>query len=80
MSGRVRVLLDFSFFEFHMLARNRVIFLHDHFFRHCAGILLSHIEVAGAFSAKELNLLCGWLSHGSITFKKSEYLWGPVSV
>ena len=34
------VLLNFVFFKFHMLARYRIIFPHDHFLGHGAGVFL----------------------------------------
>jgi len=44
------LLLDFAFFEFDMLARNRVIFPKDKLFCHRAGVFLGDIEKPGVSS------------------------------
>ena len=44
---KAKTLLDLAFIVLNMLARDRVIFLDDHFFGHGAGIFLGHVKVAG---------------------------------
>jgi hypothetical protein len=41
-------LFDLAFFVFYMLALYGVVFAHNHFFCHGAGILLGHIEMPSA--------------------------------
>ena len=59
-------LLDFAFFEFYVLARNRVIFFKDEFFRHCTGVLLRHIEKACIRSRIEAYLHGCWFGHRAL--------------
>ena len=56
-------LFDFAFFEFNVLARNRVIFPDDHLVGHGPGILLCDIEEACSSCAVEANFDGGWLGH-----------------
>ena len=52
-------LFDLRFFEIHMLARNRIIFPHHHFFGQIARIFLGYVEKAGVFGADEFDLYSG---------------------
>ena len=56
-------LLDLAFLEFHMLARDRIVFLDDEFFRHGARVLLRDVEEASSCRAQQFDLVCGWLCH-----------------
>ena len=56
-------LLNLGFFEFHMLAHNRIIFAEAELLGRCARVLLGYIEKAGVSAAHKPDLHCGWLSH-----------------
>lgn len=68
-----RNLLNFSFFEIHMLTRNRVILTLDHFLGHCPRVLFRYVVKACVSGAYQLNLNCCWLSHRHILG-----LWVPA--
>jgi hypothetical protein len=57
------ILLDLAFFVLNVLAYNWVVFVHDHFLGHCAGVLFGHVEVASARCRVQADLDCGWLRH-----------------
>ena len=56
-------LLDFAFFEVDVLASNRVVLLHHHFFGECARIFLGYVEKAGAGGGQQFDLEGGWFGH-----------------
>jgi hypothetical protein len=66
---RAPLLLNLSFYEFHMLAHDGIVFLHFQLFRFRARVLLGHIEETGAGGAVEADFDGGWLSHGSFPGK-----------
>ncbi len=49
-------LLDFGFFEFHVLFSNWIIFTLDQFIGHCAAVLFGNIEEPCVSSAFQFNL------------------------
>src|ERR1700689_903426 len=56
--------LDLGFLEFHVLARDRIVFLEHELLRLGAGVLLGHVEIAGVGRRKQLDLERGGLGHG----------------
>jgi hypothetical protein len=64
-------LLDLAFLELDMLAHDGIIFLHDHFLRHVAGVFLGHVKIAGVCRRIEADLDGGGFRHRSNTFVAS---------
>jgi len=64
LGDAVTPLLDFTFFEFHVLADNRVVFFHDHFFRHGPHIFSGDVEKSGSRRAVESDFHRACLGHG----------------
>jgi len=58
-----KTLLDFAFFVFHVLSRNGVVFLDDHFFCHGTRVFLCDVEMACPRRGVQTNLDRGWLGH-----------------
>lgn len=56
-------LLDFGFFEFHVLFCNRIIFTLDHFLGHGAAVFLCNVKEACVSCAFQLNFDCGGFCH-----------------
>lgn len=56
-------LLDLTFFVIHVLAHDRVVLFHNHFFGHCTSVFLGHVKVAGIRSGIQADLDSGWLRH-----------------
>jgi hypothetical protein len=61
-SGR-QALFDLGFFEFDVLARDRIVFLEHEFLGLIARVLLGHVVEARAGGAYELDLLGDGLRH-----------------
>jgi hypothetical protein len=69
-------LLDLGFFEFDVLARDRIVFLLDQLVGHGARILLGDIIEAGIRRGNELDLDGDRLGHGeNLNVKK----WAPAN-
>jgi hypothetical protein len=56
-------LLNFRFFELHMLAHNGIIFTEGHFFRGITRVFLCDIEKASVSRAEQFDFNSGWLRH-----------------
>ena len=49
-----RALFDLGFFEFDVLARDRIVFFENQLFRRCTRVLLRHVEEAGTSRRQQL--------------------------
>jgi hypothetical protein len=75
-TSRTLALFDFGFFEFDVLARNRVVFLEYELLGLIARVLFGHVIVARPGCTYELDLLGDRLGH-VILNKAVDNLGGP---
>jgi hypothetical protein len=63
-SQKAVILLDLAFFIFNVLARNGIIFTHNHFLGHGPRVFLCHIEMACPRRRVQTDFDRCWLRHG----------------
>ena len=63
--NQAKRLFNLAFFEIDVLADDGVIFLFDHFFSHCTGVLFGYVKIACAGCRIQTDFNGCWLRHGS---------------
>jgi hypothetical protein len=65
-ANKIKYLLDFTFFEIHVLACDRIVFFEHQLFGRRPRILFCDVEEAGSGCAGQLDFLRDWLRHGGL--------------